>query len=190
MEGIGFQQIFSSQKAQKELVNLLKKGENRKLFLSGLSASSKAYVFTDAAESLNSGIHFVLMNNKEEAEFFSNDLYNILGDEYVYYFPTSSNNFVSRISALKNSSQKVQRSAAISSLENFLNGEFHKKFIVFVTYPGAIYEKVVNRKKLSANIFKISENDTLSHEFIKETLQAYNFEKVDFVSEPGQFALR
>ena len=190
MEGFGFQKIFSSQKSQKELVNLLKKGECKKLFLNGLYASSKAWAFSDAVESLNSGIHFVIMNNREEAEFFSNDLYNILGDEYVYYTPTSSNSFVSRISALKNSSQKVQRSAAISALENFLNGEFNKKFIVLVTYPGAVVEKVVNRKKLSANIFKISENDTLSHEFIKETLQAYNFERVDFVSEPGQFALR
>ncbi len=190
MEGFGFQKIFSSQKSQKEFVDLLKSGGCKKVLLNGLYASSKACVFSDAVESLNSGIHLVVMNNKEEAEFFSNDLYNILGDEYVYYFPTSSNNFVSRISVLKNSSQKVQRSAAISALESFLNKEFSKKFIVLVTYPGAIYEKMVDRKKLSANIFKISENETLSHEFIKETLQAYNFEKVDFVSEPGQFALR
>ncbi|MEG2849136.1 MAG: CarD family transcriptional regulator, partial [Bacteroidales bacterium] len=57
-------------------------------------------------------------------------------------------------------------------------------------YPAEIYEKILNRKDLVNNILKISKGDLLSHEFIKETLLAYNFEKVDFVSEPGQFALR
>ena len=83
MEGFGFQKIFSSQKSQKELVNLLKKGECKKLFINGLYASSKSCAFSDAVESLNSGIHFVIMNNREEAEFFTNDLYNMLGEDYV-----------------------------------------------------------------------------------------------------------
>ncbi len=190
MEGLQFQNIFSSQKSQKELVELLKSGDQKKVLLNGLYASSKVYAFSDAVESLNKGVHIVVLENKEEAQFFSNDLYNILGDKYVYYFPTSSNVTLSKISTLKDSSQKVQRSAAINSLENFIKGDLPEKFIVLVTYPAALLENIVNRKKLSESILKISAGDTLSHEFIKETLLAYNFEKVDFVSEPGQFALR
>ncbi len=189
MDRLKFQNIFSSQKSQKELVGLLKSNNCKRISLNGLNASSKVYAFSDAVESLNKGVHVVILENREQAQFFSNDLYNILGDKYVYYFPTSSRG-ISKISTLKDSSQKVQRSAAINALENFIKGNFPEKFIVFVTYPGALLEKIVNRKKLSESILKISTGDTLSHEFIKETLQAYNFEKVDFVSEPGQFALR
>ncbi len=189
MDGFEFQKIFSSQKPQKELVDFLKTDNGKKILLNGLYASSKVYAFADAVASLNKGIHIVVMNNKDEAQFFSNDLYNILGEEYTYYFPTSSHH-VSKISTSKDSSQKVQRSAAINALESFNKGTFDKKFIVLVTYPGAVYEKIINKKKLSDSILGISVNDTLSHEFIKETLLACNFEKVDFVSEPGQFALR
>ncbi len=189
MDGFEFQKIFSSQKPQKELVDFLKIDNGKKILLNGLYASSKVYAFADAVASLNKGIHIVVMNNKDEAQFFSNDLYNILGEEYTYYFPTSSHH-VSKISTSKDSSQKVQRSAAINALESFNKGTFDKKFIVLVTYPGAVYEKIINKKKLSDSILGISVNDTLSHDFIKETLLACNFEKVDFVSEPGQFALR
>ncbi len=189
MDGFEFQKIFSSQKPQKELVDFLKTDNGKKILLNGLYASSKVYAFADAVASLNKGIHIVVMNNKDEAQFFSNDLYNILGEEYTYYFPTSSH-YVSKISTSKDSSQKVQRSAAINALESFNKGIFDKKFIVLVTYPGAVHEKIINKKKLSDSILGISVNDTLSHDFIKETLLACNFEKVDFVSEPGQFALR
>lgn len=189
MENLVFQDIFSKQYSQKELVAFLKDEGQKRVVLNGLHASSKAYAFSDAVESLNKGVHIVLMPNREDAQFFSNDLYNILGEDNVFYFPSSSYR-TARISTIKDSSQKVQRSAAISALSSFNEGDFKGKFIVLVTYPGAINEKILNNKTLSDNILKISVNESLSHEFIKETLFAYNFEKVDFVSEPGQFALR
>lgn len=189
MDDYKFQHIFSSQAPQKELVSFLQRDNLQKVRLSGLYASSNAYAFADAVESVNKGIHIVILNNREEAQFFSNDLYNIIGEENVFYFPTSSHQSA-KISTVKDSSQKVQRSAAISALNHFKQGEFSKKCLIIVTYPGAVYEKILNNKTLTNNILKISVNDSLSHEFIKETLLAYHFEKVDFVSEPGQFALR
>ena len=189
MKKFEFKNIFSSQKPQKELVDILKNNKYKKVLLNGLYGSSKVYAFSDSVESLNKGVHLVIMDTRESAQFFSNDLYNILGDEYVYYFPTSSHH-ISKVSTIKDSSQKVQRSSAISALSAFNKGEFSKKFIVLVTYPGAVHEKIVSKKILSNNILKLSEGDMLSHEFIKETLLAYNFEKVDFVTGPGQFALR
>ncbi len=189
MGAVKFQNIFSSQESQKRLVSFLKESGTKRALLDGLYASSKAYAVADSIESLNKGIHIVVLATKEEAQFFSNDLYNIIGEDRVFYFPNSSCQ-TSRISTIKDSSQKVQRSAAISALNKFNNGEFEGKFIILVTYPGAIYEKILNKKSLKENLLKINVNDSLSHEFIKETLMAYNFEKVDFVSEPGQFALR
>lgn len=189
MDKYKFQNIFSLQHPQKELVSFLKQNSTGKIVLNGLYASSKVYAFADSVESLNKGVHIVILNNKEEAQFFTNDLYNLLPEETVFYFPTSSH-AVTKISTIKDSSQKIQRSAAISSLNRFNNNEFERKFIVLVTYPGAVHENILNSKALNNSILKISVNETLSHEFIKETLGAYNFEKVDFVNEPGQFALR
>ena len=189
MGAVEFQNIFSSQKPQKELISFLNDRDSKRAVLDGLYASSKVYAVADSIESYGKGIHIIVLPNREEAQFFTNDLYSIIGENRVFYLPTSSHQS-SRISTIKDSSHKVQRSAAISALNKFNTGEFDSKFIVLVTYPGAVYEKILNQKCLNENILKISVNDSLSHEFIKETLQAYKFEKVDFVSEPGQFALR
>ena len=162
MGAVKFQNIFSSQEPQERLISFLKNKESKKVILNGLYASSKAYAAADAIESLNKGIHIIVLSTKEEAQFFSNDLYNIIGEERVFYFPSSSYQS-SRISTIKDSSQKVQRSAAISALTKYNNGEFEGKFILLVTYPGAVYEKIINKKSLKENLLKINVNDSLSH---------------------------
>ena len=186
MDNYGIESIFSQQQPQKELVDFLENKKINKIEVAGLYGSAKAFSF---ALAVNKGIHIVILNGKEEARFFSNDLYNLLGEENVYFFPASAAQ-VSKISTIKESTQKVQRSAALSAVNQYREGERKSKLLVLVTYPAAVYEKIVNRKELVKNILKISKGDHLSHEFIKETLLAYNFERVDFVSEPGQFALR
>lgn len=188
MDKYDFQNRFSSQNPQKKLTEFLK-GSNNGVILKGLYGSSKACSFSDAAESYNKGVHIVILNNIEQARFFTNDLYGLLSDSNVFYFPTSANGN-SKVATIKESSNKVQRSAAINALNHFKNGESSLKFLVLVTYPGAVFEKIIDKKELSDNILKISVNDTLSHEFIKEALALYNFEKVDFVSRPGEYALR
>ena len=188
MDIYDFQNRFSSGKPQKELSDFLK-GEKKGVVLKGLYGSSKACSFADAVESYNKGVHLVVLNNIEQAKFFTNDLYGFVSDRNVFYFPTSVN-ANSKIDTIKESSNKVQRSAAINALNHFKNGESKDKFMVLVTYPAAVFEKIIDKNELSDNILKISVNDTLSHEFIKETLVLYNFERVDFVSRPGEYALR
>ncbi|MEG0517353.1 MAG: transcription-repair coupling factor [Bacteroidales bacterium] len=186
MNNYAIQNIFSHQTSQKELVGFLENKTSLKTEVTGLYGSSKSYSFSCAVEK---GIHIIIANTKEEAQFLSNDLYNLLTDESVYFFPTSVTQ-VSKISTIKESSQKVQRSAALSAINKFKDKQLKDKFLVLVTYPAAIYEKILNHKDLVNNILRIKKGDALSHEFIKETLLAYSFERVDFVSEPGQFALR
>ncbi len=179
--------VFSSQDSVKELVEVLNNGKNNSIAIKGLYGSSKSFVL---ASSLPAGINIVIMDNKEEAQFFSNDLYNLIDEDCVFFFPCSSNSVSNKISTIKDSSQKVQRSAAISALRGFLDGESTLKKIILVAYPASVYEKIPNSRVLKSNILKIRKGEMVSHEFIKETLQEYNFEKVDFVGEPGQFALR
>lgn len=179
--------IFSSQEASYTLEKALDDNDIRIIAAGGLYGSSKQAVI---ASFLREGVNVVVMDNREEAQFATNDLYSIVGDENVYFFPCSSNISNSRISTIKDSSQKVQRSAAISSLNSFFNGEGKDKNVVLVAYPASIYEKIPNKSVLKSNILKVRKGDLVSHEFIKEMLFEYNFEKVDFVGEPGQFALR
>ena len=187
MENNQLLKVYSSQDAQNELIGLLKKEEKKRIHIKGTYGSSKSFTF---AATVSSGVHVVVMDNKEEAQFFTNDLYNLLPEDSVFFFPTSSNLVSNKINTMKDSSQKVQRSAAISSINSYINGKSTQKAIVAVTYPAAIYEKIPNSKVLKKNILKVKKGEKVSHEFIKEALAEYKFEKVDFVGEPGQYALR
>ncbi len=187
MKDNGLLKIFSSQNASVSLVEALKDTSINNISVKGLYGSSKSFAFSAA---VTNGVTVVIMDNKEQAQFFTNDLYNLLDEDCIYFFPCSSNITSSKINSIKDSSQKVQRSAAISALSSFISGESKNKSLVLVAYPASIYEKIPNNNVLKKNLLKIRKGEMVSHEFIKETLLEYNFEKVDFVGEPGQFALR
>lgn len=179
--------FFTSQEASYGLKQALENDNVRSIVAAGLYGSSKSAVM---ASFFRKGINVVVMDNKEEAQFTTNDLYSIEGEENVFFFPCSANISQSRINTMKDSSQKVQRSAAISSLNSYFNGEGKFEKIIIVAYPASIYEKIPNKSVLKSNLLKVRKGDMVSHEFIKEALVEYGFEKVDFVGEPGQFALR
>ena len=179
---------YSSQDAQKELVGLISDNTSKNIHIKGVYGSSKSFTF--AATVKNNGVYIVVMDTKEDAQFFTNDLYNLFDDDSVFFFPTSSNLVSNKISTMKDSSQKVQRSAALSALNNRINGKNKNKPLILIAYPASIYETIPNNNVLKKNILKIRKGELVTHEFIKEALLEYNFEKVDFVGEPGQFALR
>ena len=187
MKDNGLLKIFSSQNSSVSLMGAVKETSINAISVKGLYGSSKSFAFSLAAAE---GITIVIMDNKEQAQFFTNDLYNLFTEDCVYFFPCSSNITSSKINTIKDSSQKVQRSAAISSLNGFISGESKNKRVILIGYPASFFEKIPNNKVLKNNLLKIKKGELVSHEFIKETLFEYNFEKVDFVGEPGQFALR
>ena len=187
MKDNGLLKIFSSQTASVSLGEAVVNVSVKSVSVKGLYGSSKSFAF---ACTVGEGATIVVMDNKEQAQFFTNDLYNLFDEDCVYFFPCSSNITSSKIKTIKDSSQKVQRSAAISSLSSFLSGESKNKRVILIGYPASIYEKIPNNKVLKKSLLKIKKGEMVSHEFIKEALMEYNFEKVDFVGEPGQFALR
>ncbi len=180
--------VYSSQDAQKELVGLISDNTSNNIYVKGVYGSSKSFTF--AATVKNNGVYIVVMDTKEDAQFFTNDLYNLFDEDSVFFFPTSSNLVSNKISTMKDSSQKVQRSAALSALNGRINGKNKNRPLILIAYPASIYETIPNNKVLKKNILKIKKGELVTHEFIKEALVEYNFEKVDFVGEPGQFALR
>ncbi len=176
---------FNRQDAVKKLVDNSNAKHKDTIILEGLYSSAKAFAISAAA---TGGIHIILLNNREDAVYCSGDLYKLLGNERVFFYPSSRNH--SLRNAAKDSSHQVQRTAAINAVKNFTEGTSPHKSIVLAAYPHSVSELIIGRKALDSAILKISRGDSLSHDFIKETLFEYSFERVDFVTEPGQFALR
>ena len=176
---------FNRQEAIIKLIEKAKSKDKEKIVLEGLYSSAKAFAISAAAKQ---GVHIVLLNNREDAVYCSGDLYKLIDTERVFFFPSSKNYSLKNIK--KDSSHQVQRTAAINAVKNFTEGNSPHKNIVLVGYPHSVSELIINKKALDSAILKISKGDLLSHEFIKETLFEYSFERVDFVTEPGQFALR
>lgn len=149
--------------------------------LKGLSGSSRA-VYVHQFISELKGSHLIILNDKEEAAYFYNDLLMLDGNERTSFFPSSytrsiqykktdEDNIITRTKVLKRLSER--RAASF-----------------VVTYPEALMERVLNRRELDNNSFIIKTGENISRDFLDELLQEYNFELVDFVYEPGQYAIR
>ncbi|HUX95653.1 MAG TPA: transcription-repair coupling factor [Bacteroidales bacterium] len=149
--------------------------------LEGLTSSAKAIV-TAAVFSRTHTTHLAVIPEKEDAAYFYNDLVSLLGEESVFFFP----------STYKRSVQYEQTEPANIVLRtevlNFLSSGKRKGIIV--TYPESVMEKVISRKNLKKNTLTINKGDKLSLEFLEEMLHEYNFTRTDFVYEPGQYAIR
>jgi len=185
MNTLSSQKRFASQERVKEVISWLNKDAGDTLLLKGLFSSSKAYTIASTA---TKGVHVVLLNNREDALYCSADLYSLMNKESVFFFPSSMS--YSSKGKKSDPSQQVQRTAAIGALKNYAEGNYNFDNLILVAYPHSVSELVITGKKLESNILTISKGDILSHDFIKETLFVYSFERVDFVTKPGQFALR
>jgi transcription-repair coupling factor (superfamily II helicase) len=129
--------------------------------------------------------HVVILNDAEEAAYFHNTLESLTAALDIFYFPSSFKN--KKNFSLLNSSHIMLRTEALTKIASAL-GSVNKK--IFVTYPEALFEKVIVPGKLSSNIIHIKSGDALNVEEILLKLSDYGFERTDFVYEPGQFAIR
>ena len=154
------------------------------VFLQNLNGSSAAFVLQSIfsnpkTKHLN---HIVVLNDAEESAYFFNSIESVTEALDLFYFPSSfksPHNF----SAL-NPSHVMLRTEALTKIS--MGG--NKKIIV--TYPEALFEKVVLAKTLQQNIIQIKTNDNLDLNGLMQQMVDYGFERTDFVYEPGQFALR
>ncbi len=153
--------------------------------MEGLYSSAKAFAISSTVKK---GIHLILLDNKEDASGCANDLYNLMRDENIFFLPTSKN--ISLRNTLNDSSIKVQRTAAIDAIRDFKNNKYKNPYLILVGYYEAVEEKVLSEKALNNSIITISKGDKLSFDFVKEVLFSLSFSKVDFVSQPGEFAIR
>lgn len=167
-----------------QLADKLSFAQSQRIFLKNLQGSSAEFVVTavfnhTATSTLN---HVVVLNDAEEAAYFHNTLENLTQALDLFYFPSSFKN--RKNFRILNSSHVMLRTEALTKLAAGGN----KK--ILVTYPEAIFEKVVLPKTLSSNIITIKTNDSINPESLMELFVMYGFERTDFVYEPGQFAVR
>ena len=152
-----------------------------KIRLEGLSGSSRALILSLVFNKTQT-THVVVIPEKEDAAYFYNDLVSLLGDDSVFFFP----------STYKRSVQYEQTEPAnivlrTEVLNHLATG---KRKGIIVTYPESVMEKVVSKKNLKKNTFNIGKGDKISLEFLEEMLHEYNFVRTDFVYEPGQYSIR
>ncbi len=152
-----------------------------KCAVSGLTGSSGSLLIAALFNKLQT-THIVILPEKEDAAYFYNDMISLLGEDHVYFFP----------STYKRSIQYGQPEPANlvlrTSVMNWLGSG--KRKCVVVTYPESFMEKVISKKNLKKNTLKIKTGENLPMNFIEELLLEYKFSLVDFVYEPGQYALR
>ncbi len=165
----------------KELAKALNSGKNPRLQLRGLIGSSDAMVAV-ALYFLQHKHQLFVLPDREEASYFQADLENLTGKE-VMLFPSSYRKAFEFTQP--DSSNVLARAEVLNELNH--STEYGQ---LIVTYPEAIAEKVIDRSSLEKNTLEIALNNNLSIEFINEFLIDYDFERVDFVYEPGQFSVR
>ena len=154
----------------------------------GLTGSAKSYVVAATAEKIG-GHNFIICSDKERAAYFYNDLENIYGEkdaEYskkrILFYPTSYKR--------PYEPEKPDNTYILSRTEVLQRISTSERKTIIVTYPEALSEKVITRKVMTNNTYKLSVGNEVSMDELADTLVNFNFEHVDFVVEPGQFSIR
>jgi transcription-repair coupling factor (superfamily II helicase) len=164
------------------IASWIKPNEKQSIRIKGISGSQDA-VLSAAIFQLNHQNHLFILHEKEEAAYFVNDLQNLLPDREILLFPTSYKRPY-EFEEVENANVLMRAEVLNRINHKSSNGE------LIVTYPEALTEKVINKRSLLNNTFSVQEGEKLDTEFLGELLINFDFEKADFVYEPGQFAIR
>ena len=149
--------------------------------ISNLVGSSLSFVISETFKKANRP-YLLILNDKEEAAYYLNDLEQLLGNKNVLFYPGSYRRPY-QIEETDNANVLLR-----SEVLNRINSR--KKPAVIVSYPSALFEKVVTKKELEKNTLKVTVGEHLSLDFVNEILFEYKFKRVDFVTEPGDFSVR
>ncbi|HKL34649.1 MAG TPA: CarD family transcriptional regulator, partial [Tangfeifania sp.] len=181
MEPATFLKYFKGHPKFEQLAKKLTAPPGEKIHLHGLIGSAKTVWVANLFEKLQQNM-VLLLNEREEAAYFYDDLNNLGFGESALFFPSSYKRSVQY--GQPEQENIVQRTEVLNKLS-----EKETAYIV-VTYPEALVEKVISEPNLEQNTLQVKAGDKISIEFINEFLYEYGFERVDFVYAPGQFSVR
>ncbi|MFT5971070.1 MAG: transcription-repair coupling factor (superfamily II helicase), partial [Flavobacteriales bacterium] len=180
MDFIGLRQGYIADSSLKDAARKLAEVEY-KIHLKNLVGSAVGFSVMSVFKNSNLP-QLIVLNDKEEAAYFLNDLEEMIGEKEVLFYPGSYRRPY-QIEETDNANVRLR-----AEVLNKINTS--KKPKVIVTYPDALFERVITKKELTKNTLHVREGDNLSIDFLNETLFEYHFERIDFVVEPGQFSVR
>ncbi len=152
-----------------------------KTHLKGLIGSSFSITISEVFKTAEKPF-LLIFDDKEEAAYYLNDLEQLINDKDVLLYPASYRRPYQNEET--NNANVLLRAEVLNRINS------RKKPCIIVTYPDALFEKVVTKKELEKNTLKISVGNELSIDFVNEVLFEYKFKRVDFVTEPGDFSVR
>ena len=169
--------MLISSRSINTLAERIRSGEET--FCSGLFLSARWFAVSQLD---HDGIQMIVLPDKDSAEYCAADLYNLIEGDKVFFLPDSGKN-------LERSNYKstlgVQRTSAIGRIIDYREGK-----LIIVTYPSALEEGIPDTGAIRDSLLKLTVGDEISHEEIVDAMFSSGFERVDFVAEPGQFAIR
>ncbi|WP_420910120.1 transcription-repair coupling factor [Odoribacter lunatus] len=145
------------------------------------NAGSVTPVILNAVADERPGFRVIVLDDREEAAYFYNDVLTFAGEKKVGFLPSSYRRAI-RSDEKDNDSVLVRTEV----LDGIVNGEVR----ILVTYPEALAERVVAKDVLANMSMMVHKGDKLSISFLENLLVEYGFERSDFVYEPGQFSIR
>ena len=162
------------------LAKELGKSSSTMIFLDGLVGSSAPMLFASLIKKCRPQVLFILQD-AEEAGYFYHDLTQLLGDNDVLFFPSSYRRAIKY--AQRDAASEILRTEVLARLTSGAAG-------YIVTYPEALAEMVVSKKSFDARQLVLEKGQVIAVGEIEKTLHEFGFREVDYVYEPGQFALR
>ena len=164
------------------LVDAIRSGSHPLQFLEGLTGSSRSALIHACLNELK-GAHLILFHDKEEAAYFYTDLVTLEGTpERTLFFPSSYRRSVQYHQT--DEANIITRTQTLKRLSERRVASF------IITYAEALIESVVSKSQLAASTLEIRKGEKIDRQFLEEILQTYGFHLVDFVYEPGQYAIR
>ncbi|MBI1646115.1 transcription-repair coupling factor [Capnocytophaga sp. 051621] len=174
-----FLQQFTENSTYQSLLKHLQTKENAEV--TGLAGASLSIVIANLFNTVHRPL-LVLLPDKEESAYILNDLETLVGEQQVLFFPDSYRRPY-QIEDTDNANVLL-RAEVLNQLSH------NTKPLLIVSYPEALFEKVITRKQLEKNTLKIQKGDSLTIDFLNEVLFSYHFNRTDFVTEPGEFSVR
>ena len=162
------------------LFDLLKKKSVHSVFLQGLVCSSASVFFGSLQAKMKRTVLFVL-NDADEAGYFYHDLTQMLGQESVFFFPSSYRRAIKY--GQRDAANEILRTEVLTRLST-------GKQIYIVSYPDALAELVVSKQILDERILKLTVGQQTAQVDIVHQLRDFGLQETDYVYEPGQFAVR
>ncbi len=175
------QHCYAAHPHVERTIRFWSEGSVKHLYCKGLCASAASLFFSVLVKQCESPFLFIL-DDLEEAGYFYHDLVQILGEAQTLFFPSSFRRAIKY--GQRDAANEILRTEVLSRLQKEGSG------LCIVTYPDALAEKVVSCKTLAERSLKLQVGEQVEMDFLDELLRTYGFERVEYVYEPGQYAVR